>query len=75
MSQRQQNRDPLLPRGALVFIAVVVTLGWLTTVVFVVLDPANSGPLLISSGVLTTVVGASFGIQIRRSNDDSGNRS
>jgi membrane associated rhomboid family serine protease len=74
VSQRQQNRDPLLPRGALVFISIVVTLGWLGTVVAVVLDSANSGPLLISSGVLTTVIGAAFGVQIRRSNNDSGDR-
>lgn len=69
MTQRQRNRDPLLPRATLVFISSVVTLGWLGTVVAVVLDSANSGPLLISSGVLTTVIGAAFGIGLRRSDD------
>jgi hypothetical protein len=75
VNQRQQNRDPLLPRATLVFISVVVTLGWLVTVVVIVLDPANSGPLLISSGVLTTVIGAAFGVRISRNNNDPGDRS
>lgn len=68
------RRDPLLPRPVLVFLAVVVALGWLATVVSALLDPSNSGPLLVVTGLLATVIGASFGIQVGRSkNDGSGN--
>lgn len=58
------RRDPLLPRPVLVFLAVVVALGWLATVVSALRDPANSGPLLVVTGLLATVIGASFGIQV-----------
>jgi len=61
------RRDPLLPRPVLVFLAVVVALGWLATVVAALRDPANSGPLLVVTGLLATVIGASFGIQVGRS--------
>lgn len=60
------RRDPLLPRPVLVFLAVVVALGWLATVVAALRDPANSGPLLVVTGLLATVIGASFGIQVGR---------
>jgi nitrate/nitrite transporter NarK len=68
------RRDPLLPRPVLVFLAVVVALGWLATVASAVRDPSNSGPLLMVTGLLATVIGASFGIQVKRSrNDDDRN--
>lgn len=70
-----KRQDPLLPKPALVFLAVVVALGWLATVVAVLRDPDSSGPLLIVTGLLATVIGASFGIQVGRSrggNDDRG---
>jgi nitrate/nitrite transporter NarK len=60
------RRDPLLPRPVLVFLAVVVAIGWLATVVSALRDPANSGPLLVVTGLLATVIGASFGIQVGR---------
>lgn len=67
------QRDPLLPRPALVFIAVVASLGWLASVAIAVIDPQNSSPLLITSGVLTTVIGAAFGIHLSpKQNDHSG---
>lgn len=65
------RKDPLLPRPVLVFLAVVVALGWLATVVSALLDPSNSGPLLVVTGLLATVIGASFGIQIGRTRNDS----
>jgi nitrate/nitrite transporter NarK len=58
------RRDPLLPKPVLVFLAVVVALGWLATVYAALRDPANSGPLLVVTGLLATVIGASFGIQV-----------
>lgn len=67
------RRDPLLPRPVLVFLAVVVALGWLATVVAALRDPANSGPLLVVTGLLATVIGASFGIQVGRSRNNGGN--
>lgn len=66
------NRDPLLPKPVLVFLAVIVALGWLATVVSALRDPSNSGPLLVVTGLLATVIGASFGITIGRKNDSSG---
>lgn len=66
------RRDPLLPRPVLVFLAVVVALGWLATVVAALRDPANSGPLLVVTGLLATVIGASFGIQVGRSRNNGG---
>lgn len=68
------RRDPLLPRPVLIFLAVVVALGWLATVVAALRDPANSAPLLVVTGLLATVIGASFGITVgrSRSNGDSG---
>lgn len=65
-------KDPLLPRPALVFLAVVVAVGWLATVVSALRDPSNSGPLLVVTGLLATVIGASFGIQVRPSSKDKG---
>ena len=56
------QRNPLLPRPVLVFISVVVTLGWLVVVVAAVLNPNNSGALVVVSGLLTAVIGAAFGI-------------
>lgn len=70
MAQQKRDQGPLLPRTVLVTIALVVTLGWLATIVVIVLDPANSGPLLISSGVLTTIIGAGFGVRVRRFDND-----
>lgn len=67
------RRDPLLPRPVLVFLAVVVALGWLATVVAALRDPANSGPLLVVTGLLATVIGASFGIQVGRSRNSGSN--
>jgi hypothetical protein len=69
------RRDPMLPRPVLVFLAVVVALGWLTTVVAAFRDSANSGPLLVVTGLLATVIGAGFGIQVgrARSNGDRDN--
>ncbi len=61
-----RRSDPLLPRPVLVFLAVVVALGWLGTVVSAVIEPANSGPLLVVTGLLATVIGASFGIGVGR---------
>ena len=69
------RRDPLLPRPVLVFLAVVVALGWLATVVAALRDPANSGPLLVVTGLMTAVIGASFGIQVGRSRNNGGNSS
>lgn len=66
------NRDPLLPKPVLIFLAVVVALGWLTVVVATLRDPSNSGPLLVVTGLLATVIGASFGITIGRKSDSSG---
>lgn len=68
------RRDPLLPRPVLTFLAIVVALGWLATVVSALRDPSNSGPLLVVTGLLATVIGASFGIQVgrSRSGDESG---
>lgn len=60
------RRDPLLPRPVLVFLAVVVALGWLATVISALRDPTNSGPLLVVTGLLATVIGASFGITVGR---------
>lgn len=65
------RRDPLLPRPVLVFLAVTVALGWLATVVSALRDPSNSGPLLVVTGLLATVIGASFGIQVGRSRTNS----
>lgn len=64
------RRDPLLPKPVLVFLAVVVALGWLATVVAALRDPSNSGPLLVVTGLLATVIGASFGIQVGKSRND-----
>jgi len=68
--------SPVLPKAALVFLASVVALGWLVTVIAALRDPANSSSLLVVTGLLATVIGASFGIQVGRrngrSNDDSG---
>jgi hypothetical protein len=68
--------NPVLPRAALVFLASVVALGWLVTVVAALRDPANSSSLLVVTGLLATVIGASFGIQVGRrggrGDDDSG---
>lgn len=58
------RRDPVLPKPVLIFLAVVVAVGWLATVVTALRDPANSGPLLVVTGLLATVIGASFGIQV-----------
>lgn len=70
----QGQRDPLLPKPVLIFLAVVVALGWLATVVSALRDPSQSGPLLVVTGLLATVIGASFGIQIKpgRGGKDSG---
>lgn len=67
------RRDPLLPRPVLVFISVVVTLGWLAMVVAVILNPANNGPLVVVSGLLTAVIGASFGISVGRPKSEDKN--
>lgn len=66
------GRDPLLPRPVLVFLAVVVALGWLATAVSALFNPASSGPLLVVTGLLATVIGAGFGITVGRSRDGSG---
>ena len=69
------KRDPLLPRPVLTFLAVVVALGWLATVISALRDPNNSGPLLVVTGLLATVIGAAFGITVGRSKNgenDSG---
>lgn len=69
------RRDPLLPRPVLVFLAVIVGIGWLLTVVSALLDPARSGPLMVVSGLLATVIGAAFGIvgrNLRKEEKDSG---
>lgn len=67
------RRDPLLPRPVLVFLAVVVALGWLATVVAALRDTTNSGPLLVVTGLLATVIGASFGIQVGRGRNNGNN--
>lgn len=67
------RRDPLLPRPVLVFLAVVIALGWLATVVAALRDPANSGPLLVVTGLLATVIGASFGITVGRARNNGDN--
>lgn len=61
-----RGRDPILPRPVLTFLAIVVAVGWLATVVAALRDPANSGPLLVVTGLLATVIGAAFGIGITR---------
>lgn len=61
-----RRSDPILPRPVLVFLAVVVALGWLGTVVAAVMNPSNSGPLVVVTGLLTMVIGASFGIGVGR---------
>jgi hypothetical protein len=64
----------MLPRPVLVFLAVVVALGWLATAIAALFNPANSGPLLVVTGLLATVIGAGFGITVGRSRreDESG---
>lgn len=71
-----ERKDPVLPKPVLVFLAVIVAVGWLATVVSAVRDPANSGPLLVVTGLLATVIGASFGIQVGRKggNDHGGDK-
>lgn len=64
------RRDPLLPRPVLVFLAVVVAVGWLATVLAALRDPANSGPLLVVTGLLATVIGAGFGINVGRARNN-----
>lgn len=69
------RRDPILPKPVLVFLAVVVALGWLGTVVAALLDPASSGSLLVVTGLLATVIGAAFGIQVGKPKDPGGDGS
>lgn len=74
------RQTPLLPKAALIFLAVVVACGWLATVLAALRDPANSSSLLVVTGLLATVIGASFGIQVgvgrsKRSGKDSGDDS
>ena len=69
---------PTVSKAVLTFLAVVVAIGWLVTVIAVLQDAANGGSLLVVTGLLATVVGASFGIQVRRSggeNDGGGGNS
>lgn len=66
---------PVVPKSVLTFLVIVVAIGWLVTIVAALRDPANSGSLLVVTGLLATVVGASFGIQVGRSRRGGGNDS
>ena len=55
------GREPLLPKSVVVFIAVVVTVGWLATVGAALRNPSGSGPLITVSGLLAMIISATFG--------------
>lgn len=57
------GRDPLLPRGVVVGIAVVVAAVWAVTAVSVLFfSPDQSGALLAVSSLMAMVLGAAFGV-------------
>jgi hypothetical protein len=57
------ERDPLLPRGVVVGIAIVVAAVWATTAIAVLFfNPEQSGALVAVSSLMAMVLGAAFGI-------------
>lgn len=70
-----RERPPLVPQWVVIFIALVVTLGWLATVFAALRNPANAGSLITVSGLLTMVIGALFGladkIQVKKRREET----
>lgn len=57
------GKDPLLPRGVVVGIAIVVATVWAVTAVSVLFfSPDQSGALLAVSSLMAMVLGAAFGV-------------
>lgn len=57
------GRDPLLPRGVVIGIAIVVSAVWAITAVSVLFfSPDQSGALVAVSSLMAMVLGATFGI-------------